>query len=162
MREGLADAEAAMAVVKPYLDNTRVNLRNQWNWAGVQSTESTGVGEQAAEMAGQPFCTAHYWFHLTVWHLPAAISGQTYSAVDAVLGFAPALQPPYALPVLVPGAVATLKCNGSGGFSFVVVLGQLPLRAITTATANWTAAGGQPVLLVAGGGGVTWGRVAQQ
>jgi hypothetical protein len=161
MREGLADAEAAMAVVLPYLDNTRIGLRNQWNWAGVQSTESTGVGEHAAEMAGQPFCTAHYFFHLTVWHLPAAISGQTYSAVDAELGFAPALQPPYTLPVLVPGAVGTLKCSASGSYSFVVVLGQIQLRAITMPTANWTAAAGKPVQLVAGDAALTWERATR-
>jgi hypothetical protein len=155
LRAGLVDAEAAMKVVSPYLDNTRVGLRNQWNWAGVQSTETTGVGNMAAEMAGQPFCTAHYWFHLTIWHLPAAISGLTYSAIDAEMSFAPALQPPYTLPVFVPGAVATFSCSTNRSYALAVVLGRVRLRAITAPGANWTAVGGQAKVLAAGAS-ISW------
>ena len=53
-----------------------------------------------------PWCTAHYGFHMPLWHIPFALSGQTYSAVEKTLSFDVKIECPFTVPVLVTGGVA--------------------------------------------------------
>ena len=68
-----------------------------------------------------------------LWHIPFALNGQTYSAVSKTLRFEPNLPCPYVLPMLVPGAVGTLACNGGTSFTLAVTLGELDLALVTIA-----------------------------
>lgn len=49
--------EAAMAMAQKELDHYRVTLRDQWNIHGLTANDGYGVD-------GQPWCTAHYGFHV--------------------------------------------------------------------------------------------------
>lgn len=78
-------------------------LRDVWNvpdiFAGDMDTWS-----------GAPKLSSHYGTHLTIFHIPLALSGQVYSAVRGTLTFAPAIRlPTWSLPVMIPGGWAELK-----------------------------------------------------
>jgi len=154
LRHGAATAAEALAVTQPYPDNTRVGLRDQWNWAALTATNTTAPG-----LAGLPWCSSHCWWHLSAWHLLPALAGQQYSAVTGLLELAPTLPTlptPLTLPVFVPGAVAKFtdsgsRSGGARGQVLEVVLGKLVLSAVVMPAGNWSAPGnGKPVTLVAG------------
>jgi hypothetical protein len=62
---------------------------------------------------------AHYGFHMPLWFIPQAMTGQLYSAVDSTLSFTPQLPCPFSLPMLVTGAVGVLTC---WSFSFLPIV----------------------------------------
>jgi non-lysosomal glucosylceramidase len=114
------------------LDHYRVDLRDQWNIHGLTANDGYGVD-------GQPWCTAHYGFHMPLWHIPFAMSGQIFSAVTKTLTFAPSspdLQCDYTLPVMVPGAVGLLSCSepstGRHEWQLKLTLGSLDLNTLGT------------------------------
>jgi hypothetical protein len=72
----------ALAMAQKELDHYRIGLRDQWNVHGLTANDGYGVD-------GQPWCTAHYGFHMPLWHIPFAMSGQIYSAVTRTLTFSP-------------------------------------------------------------------------
>lgn len=81
-------------------------LNDQWNIAGIKSND------------GYPSCSSHYGMHLTAWHLVFALSGQTADFSDAAntsLSFSPRYNCSrpggYSLPVILPRAVGTLRCE---------------------------------------------------
>ena len=74
--------------------------------------------------------SSHYFFHLSVWHVPLALSGQNFSAMDGTLAFAPKLEAPLALPVLVSGAIGTLTISEQGAGKLHLTAGQMRLRSI--------------------------------
>lgn len=47
---------------------------------------------------------------MVLWHIPLALSGQTYSAPNATLSFDPKLPCPYEVPFYTPFATGTLQC----------------------------------------------------
>ena len=74
--------------------------------------------------------SSHYFFHLSVWHVPLALSGQNFSAMDGTLAFAPKLEAPLALPVLVSGAIGTLTISEQGAGKLHLTAGQMRLHDI--------------------------------
>ena len=81
--------DAALAMAEKELDHYRTGLKDQWNIHGITANDGFGVD-------GQPWCTAHYGFHMPLWHIPFALSGQIHSAVAAgSLSFAPQLPCPF-------------------------------------------------------------------
>ena len=84
------------------LDRWRLVLKDQWAVSGV--TGGVGYGAE-----GQPWITSHYGYYMSAWHILFALSGQKYDR--GALSFAPRLAPPYVLPVLVPGTVATIEAR---------------------------------------------------
>jgi non-lysosomal glucosylceramidase len=121
---------SALAMAEKELDHYRVNLRDQWNIHGLTANDGYGVD-------GQPWCTAHYGFHMPLWHIPFAMSGQIFSAVTKTLTFAPTapdLQCNYTLPVMVPGAVGLLTCGKPSAerydWQLTVTLGSLDLNVL--------------------------------
>ena len=86
------------------MDNWRLRLNDQWNVWGL-------AGGMGLGMDGLHWVTSHYGFHMVLWHTPLAVSGQRYFAPNRSLSFDPAssLQIPYALPILIPNALARLE-----------------------------------------------------
>ena len=102
------DPAEALSVAEVVLRWWRSSLKDLWNVVAV----STGVGEgQDVTCAGQPWSNSHYGYYMVAWHLLFALSGQEYDAPAQALRFAPALQPPYRLPVLVPRTTAQLTAE---------------------------------------------------
>lgn len=117
--------DSALAMAEKELDHYRSTLRDQWNIHGLTANDGYGVD-------GQPWCTAHYGFHMPLWHIPFAMSGQTFSAVAETLRFAPKLPCPFSLPMLVPGAVGTLSCDTPvHGFTLRLQLGKLNVTTLS-------------------------------
>lgn len=81
-----------------------------------------------------PWCTAHYGFHMPLWHIPFALSGQTYSAVEKTLSFDVKIECPFTVPVLVTGGVGTLTCK-QATWTLAVTLGELDLNLVSIAHA---------------------------
>ena len=122
--------QPALAMAEKELDHYRTDLRDQWNIHGLTANDGYGVN-------GQPWCTAHYGFHMPLWHIPFAMSGQIFSAVTKTLTFAPSspdLQCNYTLPVMVPRAVGLLTCSepstGMYEWQLTVTLGSLELNTL--------------------------------
>ena len=108
--------EKAMQQSIKSLDNYRSNLRDQWNFHGVTSSNRYGLD-------GLPWATSHYTLHLVLWHLPIALSGQKYSAPNGTLSFKPKYNPPYWLPFYTPqcmGNIEAKESNGAGQSSEVM------------------------------------------
>lgn len=117
------NVDAALSVANTTLSWWRDGLKDMWNVVALHG--GLGYG-----LEGQPLANSHYGYHMVVWHLVFALSGQRYSAPDAVLRLAPRLLPPYELPVLVPGSAARLTCDAQRMCRLKVVAG-LPLRLST-------------------------------
>ena len=96
-----ADPEDALQQASKSLDNYRTNLRDQWNFHGVTSSEHYGLD-------GLPWATSHYTFHLVLWHLPLALSGQQYYAPNGTISFEPRFDPPYWLPFYTPSCMGNI------------------------------------------------------
>ena len=97
------DSQNALLQAKKAIDHVRSDLNDQWNFHGLYS--GTGYG-----LDGLPWCTSHYTFHMVLWHIPFALSGQTFSAPNATLSFDPKVPCPYELPFYTPFAIGTLQC----------------------------------------------------
>lgn len=77
--------------------------------------------------------TSHYGFHMVLWHIPLALSGQIADLPHSRLAFNPKLPVPYALPIMLPGVLGTLSAaptSQPGGVQYTVELtiGQLTLE----------------------------------
>ena len=89
------------------LDHYRSTLKDQWNFHGLTSSEHYGVD-------GLPWATSHYTFHLVLWHIPLALSGQLYYAPTANLTFNPTFEAPYWLPFYTPQAFGNIETKLMG------------------------------------------------
>ncbi|XP_020625895.1 uncharacterized protein LOC110063277 isoform X1 [Orbicella faveolata] len=98
------DAQDALQQAKKAINHVRSGLNDQWNFHGLYS--GTGYG-----LDGLPWCTSHYTFHMVLWHIPFALSGQSFSAPNATLSFDPKLPCPYKVPFYTPFATGTLQCT---------------------------------------------------
>ena len=97
-----ADPNKALKRAEKALDHWRSVLKDQWNIHGLMSSQ--GYGQD-----GLPWATSHYSFHLVLWHLPLALSGQKYSAPESSLEFWPKFPIPFELPFFTPQASGTLR-----------------------------------------------------
>lgn len=104
------------------LEHYRTTLNDLWNIHGLTAGQGYGVD-------GQPWCTSHYSFHLVLWHIPLALSGQRYDAVQQKLTFEPKLKVPHALPFFTPFASGIIKArqlnSGSVKYTVTVTSGKL-------------------------------------
>ena len=96
-KESLKQAEKA-------LEHYRTKLNDFWNIHGLTAGQGYGVD-------GQPWCTSHYSFHMVLWHIPLALSGQRYDAGQQQLIFEPKMKVPYALPFFTPFASGTVQAR---------------------------------------------------
>ena len=98
------DPEDALQQASKSLDNYRTNLRDQWNFHGVTSSEHYGLD-------GLPWATSHYTYQLVLWHLPLALSGQQYYAPNGTITFQPRFDPPYWLPFYTPRCMGNIEAK---------------------------------------------------
>ena len=98
------DVDEAFAMANQTLGWWRSGLKDMWNVVALHG--GLGYG-----LEGQPLANSHYGYHMVIWHTLLALSGQHYSAFAAALTFAPRLDPPFELPVLVPATAAVLACT---------------------------------------------------
>lgn len=120
------DPTKALNQAKKALEHYRKKLNDFWNIHGLTAGQGYGVD-------GQPWCTSHYSFHMVLWHIPLALSGQQYSAVEQKLTFEPKLQMPYALPFFTPLASGTIQgrnLNERIKYKVTVTSGKLKLKLL--------------------------------
>jgi uncharacterized protein (DUF608 family) len=108
------DPDDALIQSKKGLSHVRETLRDQWNTHGLYAGDGYGVG-------GKSWNTAHYGFHMVLWHLPFALSGQYTDLPKGVLLFSPKVRVPFTLPILIPnifGSIsATPLSNGQSSYT---------------------------------------------
>ena len=92
----------ALNRAKRSLDHWRSTLNDQWNIHGLIASNGYGLD-------GLPWATSHYSFHLVLWHIPLALSGQMYFARNASLTFWPKFPIPFNLPFFTPKAIGTIE-----------------------------------------------------
>jgi hypothetical protein len=120
----------------------RVN--DQWNTAGIKDSD------------GYPTVTSHYGFHMVSWHVPLAMSGQLAdltSPTNRSLTFAPRLQPPFSLPIMLPGVLGTVGSSVAGKYTVCLTVGEIELDLLSV---DGNKAPGSPVRLVANKECVDW------
>jgi non-lysosomal glucosylceramidase len=121
------DPDSALTQSGKGLNHVRQTLNDQWNTHGIYASDGYGIG-------GKPWITAHYGFHMVLWHLPFAISGQYTDLAKGILLFSPKLQAPYTLPVLIPntfGSInATVLSNGQTSYTLTLTIGSLSLNQL--------------------------------
>ena len=95
--------EALAEAKKPYVQMRSV-LKDMWNTPGVLKGST-----------GMPYVTSHYGYHMTLWHLPLALSGQDADLPSGRLSFAPKIPAPFELPLLLPGTWGLVSATVSAG-----------------------------------------------
>ena len=122
------DPQKALLQAQTAIEHVRSNLNDQWNFHGLYSGAGYGLD-------GLPWFTSHYTFHMVLWHIPFAISGQLFSAPNATLIFDPKFSCPYKVSFYTPYAIGTLECAviNRGGtltkkFEIMSTSGDLSLR----------------------------------
>ena len=118
IRNGRDVAHALSQAERPYRQ-MRTVLKDMWNTPGVLN----GV-------TGMPYLTSHYGYHMTIWHLPLALSGQDADLPNGRLSFAPAIPAPYQLPLFLPGVWGTIAATKDGQCTVVVTAGSLVLSRL--------------------------------
>ncbi|CAF2576069.1 unnamed protein product [Rotaria sp. Silwood2] len=85
------DLDSALIQSEKGLNHVRQTLNDQWNTHGLYAGDGYGIG-------GKPWVTSHYGFHMVLWHLPFAITGQYTDLSKGILLFSPKLRSPFILP----------------------------------------------------------------
>lgn len=112
--------EEALSQPSKSLNLWRTGINDQWNTAGLVSSQ------------GLPYITSHYGFHMVEWHIPLAISGQIADLPNNKLGFAPTMDAPYRLPVILPGVLGSLEASAAPScrYTFSLAMGNLNLTTL--------------------------------
>jgi non-lysosomal glucosylceramidase len=121
------DPDSALTQSEKGLNHVRQTLNDQWNTHGLYAGDGYGVG-------GKPWITAHYGFHMVLWHLPFAISGQYTDLSKGVLLFSPKLRAPYTLPVLIPNTFGSISAtplsDDQSSYTLTLTVGSLSLTQL--------------------------------
>jgi uncharacterized protein (DUF608 family) len=121
------DPDDAIAQSQKSLNHVRLTLNDQWNTHGIYASDGYGVG-------GKPWITSHYGFHMVLWHLPFAFSGQYTDLSTGILSFAPKLRAPFILPVLIPNTLGSISAsrvsNGETFYTLSLIVGNLSLNQL--------------------------------
>lgn len=120
------DPQESLKQAENALEHYRTNLKDFWNIHGLTAGKGYGVD-------GQPWCTSHYSFHLVLWHIPLALSGQQYDAVEQRLTFEPKLKVPYSLPFFTPfssGTVQARKLTKRIKYTVTLTSGRLKVKLL--------------------------------
>ncbi|CAF3641209.1 unnamed protein product [Rotaria socialis] len=121
------DFNSALIQSEKGLNNVRITLNDQWNIHGLYAADGYGIG-------GKPWITSHYGFHMVLWHLPFAITGQYTDLSRGILLFSPKLRPPFILPALIPNTLGSISAtpllNGQSSYTFSLTIGSLSLNIL--------------------------------
>ena len=96
------DVNQALDVGLKALEHWRSVMHDQWNVVGLMGGLGLGVD-------GMPYATSHYGYFMSSWHMVMALSGQKANVSDESLTFNPKLDPPFVLPVVLPGVWGYLQ-----------------------------------------------------
>ena len=122
------EPRVALSPAQKSLEHYRAELNDLWNIHGL-------TAGQGYNLDGRPWCTSHYTFHLVLWHIPFAISGQRYSAIEQTLEFDPRVNVPYVLPFFIPSASGTIESKRTRGkvieYALTVTSGILKLKSVS-------------------------------
>lgn len=122
-----SDIDLAMSQSVKGIDHVRLTLNDQWNTHGLYAGDGYGVG-------GKPWTTSHYGFHMVLWHLPFAFSGQYVDLPNGILKFSPKRRTPFMLPVLIPNILGTISStstsDGRTQYSLSLSVGSLSLNTL--------------------------------
>jgi non-lysosomal glucosylceramidase len=128
------EPDTALTQSEKSLNNVREILNDQWNTHGLYAGDGYGVG-------GKPWITSHYGFHMVLWHLPFAFSGQYTDLAKGILLFSPKLRAPFSLPVLIPtvfGSIsATPLSNDQTSYTLTLAVGNLTLNQLAVNNVNY-------------------------
>ena len=87
-----------------------------------------------------PYITSHYGYFMSSWHMVMALSGQKANVSEKSLTFNPKLDPPFVLPVVLPGVWGYLQNNQYRtatelklSYSLVLNFGSLELSTLSVA-----------------------------
>eukprot|EP01087_Luapelamoeba_hula_P006034 TRINITY_DN16187_c0_g1_i1.p1 TRINITY_DN16187_c0_g1~~TRINITY_DN16187_c0_g1_i1.p1 ORF type:complete len:1054 (-),score=97.01 TRINITY_DN16187_c0_g1_i1:147-3308(-) len=129
------------------LNHWRMWLRDPWNTHGLVA--SNGYTDL---QGGLPLCTAHYGFHMVLWHIPFSLSRQTAYLFNSSLSFAPVTPVPYNLPLLLPNTLGYLTAAytqpGEVRYTVALVFGSLRVASLSVSSSvihNVALAAGQQV-----------------
>jgi hypothetical protein len=121
------EPDVAIVESEKSLNHVRLTLNDQWNTHGLYAGDGYGV-------AGKPWNTAHYGFHMVLWHLVFAFSGQYTDLSTGILSFAPKLRAPFILPVLIPNTLGSISAsrvsNGETFYTLSLIVGNLSLNQL--------------------------------
>ncbi|CAF4796443.1 unnamed protein product [Rotaria sp. Silwood1] len=121
------DFNSALIQSEKGLNHVRQTLNDQWNTHGLYAGDGYGIG-------GKPWVTSHYGFHMVLWHLPFAITGQYTDLSKGILLFSPKLRSPFILPVLIPNTLGSISStpllNGQTSYTFALAIGNLSLNIL--------------------------------
>lgn len=128
------DPENATSQSMKGLNHIRQTLNDQWNTHGIYASDGYGVG-------GKPWITSHYGFHMVLWHLVFAFSGQYTDLPTGVLSFKPKLQAPFVLPVLIPNTLGSISAtplsNSQISYTLSLISGNLSLKQLSINNVNY-------------------------
>ncbi|CAF0731261.1 unnamed protein product [Adineta steineri] len=128
------DPDSALIQSEKGLNLVRQTLNDQWNVHGLYAADGYGIG-------GKPWVTSHYGFHMVLWHLPFALSGQYTDLAKGILLFSPKLRSPFILPVLIPNIFGTISStpllNGQSTYTFTLTIGKLSLNTLAINNAKY-------------------------
>ena len=103
-------------------------FHDEWNVPGVLG--GIGYTVDGSRVDGQTYFTSHYGFYMSSWHLVMGLSGQLANVTEQSLTFAPRLDPPYSLPVILPAIWGYLQAdinNASVSYTIGLEFGSLEL-----------------------------------
>ena len=125
-------------------------FHDDWNVPGILGGIGYGV-------SGQSFITSHYGFYMSSWHIVMGLSGQCANVTEKSLTFAPRLDPPYSLPVILPAVWGYLQADinhGDASVSYTVGLefGSLELSYLAVLECKYPTSS----ITVKSSGSVTW------
>lgn len=157
------DPIIALNRAKKSLDHWRSTLNDQWNIHGLISSSGYGLD-------GLPWATSHYSFHMVLWHIPLAVSGQQYFAPNASLTFWPKFPIPFSLPFFTPRASGIIEGAYVKGndreeedseeeemFTFTIKSGEITLKELSILGSRY----GEGEISIKQGETVTWSRPKQ-
>jgi non-lysosomal glucosylceramidase len=129
------DPDSALIQSEKGLNHVRQTLNDQWNVHGLYASDGYGIG-------GKPWVTSHYGFHMVLWHLPFAISGQYTDLAKGILSFSPKLRSPFILPVLIPNVFGSISStpllNGQSTYTFTLTVGKLSLNVLAVDSVRYS------------------------
>ena len=125
-------------------------FHDQWNVPGI-------IGGIGYGSDGQSYVTSHYGFYMSSWHVVMGLSGQRANVTEKSLTFAPRLDPPYILPVILPAVWGYLQADinrGNASVSYTVGLefGSLELSYLDVVGCKYPTSS----ITVKPSGSVTW------
>ena len=126
------DIETALTVAKRGIDKWRSILNDEWNVAGISTTNSSRWPPiNGVSHVNLPYVTSHYGFLLVDYYLVPLLSGQQAALHKGILSFNPPFSQtcPFSYPLALAGTLGTVACDSTGVYNVSIAFGTLQLPA---------------------------------